>query len=378
MNVLALEPYYGGSHKAFLDGWIAGSCHAWTVLGLPPHKWKWRMRHGAITLAQQVGDLVAQGCRWDVLFCSDMLNLAEFRGLAPTCVRDLPCVAYFHENQLTYPVRHEDERDYHYVMSNITTALAADAVWFNTAYHRDTFLDALTPFLQKMPDQQPFEVIDRIRGKACTRAPGINPLPPRPTRTPGPLRICWAARWEHDKNPEAFFDAVYTLVEADVPFVIDVIGQQFRDQPDVFGVARRRLEGHIGRWGYQPTRQDYVHALLDADVIVSTADHEYFGISVVEAIAAGAYPLLPRRLAYPEILAEVNDADRFLYDGSVDDLAARLDMLAKHATTDRLWQGDPTRVAKTMDRFTWPHLRGQYDHALTDLVRPEHHTTETQ
>ena len=35
MKVLALEPYYGGSHKAFLDGWQKHSRHEFTVLGLP-------------------------------------------------------------------------------------------------------------------------------------------------------------------------------------------------------------------------------------------------------------------------------------------------------------------------------------------------------
>jgi len=48
VNILALEPFYGGSHRAFLDGWAAHSRHHWTVLGLSPRHWKWRMRHGAI------------------------------------------------------------------------------------------------------------------------------------------------------------------------------------------------------------------------------------------------------------------------------------------------------------------------------------------
>jgi len=53
MDVLGLEPYYGGSHRAFLDGWSGASRHSWTVLSLPPRKWKWRMRHASITFAEQ-------------------------------------------------------------------------------------------------------------------------------------------------------------------------------------------------------------------------------------------------------------------------------------------------------------------------------------
>ena len=106
------------------------------------------MRHGAVTFAQQVAERAAQGAAWDVLFCSDMLNLAEFVGLSGAAVQALPRVVYFHENQLTYPVRHASERDYQFGMTNITTCLAADQVWFNSAFHRDSFLEAVEVFLK--------------------------------------------------------------------------------------------------------------------------------------------------------------------------------------------------------------------------------------
>ena len=52
MRVLALNPYHGGSHRAFLDGWMANSRHRFTLLTLPAHHWKWRMRHAAVTFAE--------------------------------------------------------------------------------------------------------------------------------------------------------------------------------------------------------------------------------------------------------------------------------------------------------------------------------------
>ena len=142
-----MEPYYGGSHKAFIDGLSKASRHSWTVLTLPAHKWKWRMRHSAITFAAQAAHLPQEARDCDLLFCSDMLNLAEFAGLAPAEIARLPKVIYFHENQLTYPVRFENERDCHFAMTNLTSALAADAVWFNSQFHADSFLAALPKFL---------------------------------------------------------------------------------------------------------------------------------------------------------------------------------------------------------------------------------------
>ena len=94
MKILALEPYYGGSHKAFLDGWIKRSRHSWKLLTLPPSKWKWRMRHSAVTLSENTAKL-KEKC--DLIFCSDMLNLPEFLGLSSS-LKGIPSVVYFHEN----------------------------------------------------------------------------------------------------------------------------------------------------------------------------------------------------------------------------------------------------------------------------------------
>ena len=79
LRILAIEPYYGGSHQAFLDGWIANSVHTWDTITLPPHSWKWRMRHAAIHAASQIKQLRTTGNKWDIVFCSDMLNLAELK-----------------------------------------------------------------------------------------------------------------------------------------------------------------------------------------------------------------------------------------------------------------------------------------------------------
>jgi len=369
MKVLGLEAYYGGSHKAFIDGWIEHSRHDWTLLTLPANKWKWRMRHAAITFADQAKKLADEGQRPDILFCSDMLNLAEFLGLADGALGKVASVVYFHENQLTYPVRFESERDYQFGVTNLTTALAATAVWFNSKFHRDQFLGALGRFLKKMPDHQPADVIKPIRAKSAVYPPGINKPPVRKKRTPGPMRILWAARAEHDKNPEDFFKALKQLKAEGTDFRLSVIGPQFRQMPQVFAWAKNFFAEHIERWGYQQQPADYAAALLDADVFVSTARHEFFGLSAAEAIAAGAFPLLPRRLSYPELLESVSSTNpnEFFYDGSIRHLARRLTQLAKLVETDELLLPDKLRGARGMERFWWQNSAPILDDALRHL-----------
>jgi glycosyltransferase involved in cell wall biosynthesis len=370
MRLLALEPYHGGSHKAFLDGWSAHSRHEWTVLGLPPFKWKWRMRHAPITFADQIARRVESGEAWDALLCSDMLNLPELRGLAPSPVRALPTVTYFHENQLTYPVRFEDERDYQYCFSNIATALAADEAWFNSAFHRDEFLDAIPGFLEKLPDHQEelADLPDRIRAHAAVHPPGIEAPGSRPLRPPGPMRVLWAARWEFDKDPDTFFEAMRRLRKRDTDFRLSVVGQQFRDRPPVFDQAKAEFTDRIDRWGYQESRAEYQAALAETDVFVSTARHEFFGISAVEAAAAGCYPILPCSLAYPEVFEELHATGNgpHFYEGGAEELAGLLAVLAER---DDLWQGDPKRAVRAVSRYLWPNLAPMLDEALDRVAR---------
>jgi glycosyltransferase involved in cell wall biosynthesis len=374
-RILALNSWHGGSHQAFLDGWSSHSRHEFTVLPLPAYKWKWRMRHSAVTFSEQLhdlsGDEESARPQWDVLFCTDMLGLAEFRGLCPESVRQLPSIVYFHENQLTYPTQQDEERDFHFADSNMTSALAADTVWFNSDYHRDEFLTALGALLRRMPDFGHEESVDRILAKSEIQHPGIDaPAAGRTAErserlTDRPLRIVWASRWEHDKDPELFFAAIGELSSLDVPFEISVLGESFRNSPTCFDEAQMKFTSHIRHWGFAESRAEYLRILSETDVVVSTARHEFFGISVLEAVAAGCHPLVPNALAYPETLGA--DSSSF-HDGTAVGIARSLASLAKalnSPSTTAVSSIDDHRP--NVERFFWQTRSSELDAAVDRL-----------
>jgi len=359
MQLLALNPYQGGSHAAFLDGWRAHSRHAIVPLTLPAHHWKWRMRHAAETLATRA---VALDDAFDAVWCTSMLDLAAFRGLAPATLAALPCHLYFHENQLTYPTRDTDgslaSRDHHFAVTHATSALAAlrsgGSVAFNSAFHRDGFVTQLRKLLRKMPGRELVHAADWLEEAAQVRPPGID-VPPRAPggRVPGPLRILWAARWEHDKDPDAFFAALRKLKKRGVDFRVSVRGESFEQVPECFAIARERFAEHIDDWGYAADRADYVATLHRCDVFVSTARHEFFGLAAIEAVAAGCFPVLPHRLAYPGVFGEDR---RFYYGGTPDTLADRLAQLAA-----QLEGGSPAPVPEAVAHHAWPTAAAALD-----------------
>ena len=221
-----------------------------------------------------------------------------------------------------------------------------------------------------MPDYQSPEVIDTIRGKSEVYPPGIDGIPARAARKPGPVRILWAARWEFDKNPETFFDALKVLLKDGVDFRVSVIGERFKDVPAVFPEARTLLESRIDYWGYRETREEYISSLTDADIVVSTAQHEFFGISIVEAIAAGAYPMLPKRLSYPEIIdpGEGDNEKDFYYQGGYKELAGKLRILIERHRNGELWNGDPNHCINMAARFIWKELVPLLDNAVENTA----------
>ena len=97
---LFVEPFFGGSHRAFAEGLVAHGGHDFELLTLPGREWRRRMRLGAQLLAERVGELRGD---FDFLLVSDMLDLAAFLALTRPRFERTPVLLFMHENQLTYP-----------------------------------------------------------------------------------------------------------------------------------------------------------------------------------------------------------------------------------------------------------------------------------
>ncbi len=347
MQILFLEAFFGGSHRAFAEGLQRHSRHTIELLTLPDRFWKWRMRGAALQMAPRIPPLE----RFDLIMATNLVSMSDLRALGVP--RQMPAVVYFHENQLTYPVASGDLRDVHFGFTDITTALAADEIWFNSHSHRDAFLTALPAFVRQMPDARPGWITAAIERRASVLYPGCefpstaSPAAPSPAADTPPL-IIWNHRWEFDKNPEAFFEALYTLADEGRPFEVAVLGECFQDQPKCFLAARERLGARVVHFGFAPAKGDYHRWLQRGHVVVSTALQENFGFSVVEAVRQGCLPLLPRRLSYPEIIPE-RFHDLCLYvDPS--DLTARLAHMLDHRHTFRK---ETAELQTAMGQYAW-------------------------
>ncbi|KAK6165820.1 hypothetical protein SNE40_022659 [Patella caerulea] len=464
LDKLIIEPFYGGSHKQLID-LICREVSDCQLFTLPAKKWHWKARTSSLYLSQ----VIPVSHEYKVLFASSVLNLSELVALRPDLL-PLKKIIYFHENQLVYPVRKQQNRDFQYGYNQILTCLVADVIIFNSKYNMESFLTSINSFLKLIPDHRPKKLEEKIRPKCKviyfplkftdnlspqstavedsqrkdvtnettmlnseitneTTSPNcdlivnecedlikmdraeetncdliadecedlikmevaeetgrseteniiakesmthrsevqeisiipqaniketnkdsfilkddnkeLNPSDLKRQKldsivsiSPGDkqcndsihlssnhsndvnstdqsvlsykmhskgLHILWAHRWEHDKDPDTLFKVLYQLDEAGLSFNLSVLGEMFTDVPDIFSEAKEKLSSHIINWGYLESKEDYYKVLQQADVTVSTALHEFFGVAMLEATFYGCYPLCPNRLVYPEI-----------------------------------------------------------------------------
>ncbi|MDE2769913.1 MAG: DUF3524 domain-containing protein [Bacteroidota bacterium] len=309
MKVLALEPWYGGSHRNFVDGLIKNSCHEYELVTMAARFWKWRLQGGAQTLARKCSQLAESGFTPDVILASSMVNIPAFLALSRKYIGNVPVVYYLHENQLTYPLSKEEKRDLSYAYINYLSCLAADQVVFNSEFHYNEFIRALPGLLRVFPDYTHLHTVSEIRAKSRVMHLGMNlQAHARYSNTQGSDRdspiVLWNQRWEYDKNPEAFFRLMNRLDDAGCRFRLILAGKRFEEQPSEFDTAFERYADRILHYGYAEDFEEYSRLLHRADIVVSTAIHEFFGIAMLEAIYCGCHPLLPNRLSYPELIPE--------------------------------------------------------------------------
>jgi len=306
-KILVIEPYYGGSHKQFLTGLSKTIKAHFTFLTLPARKWKMRMQLSAPWFAARVREMEDKA--FDAVLCSTFVDVAVLRALLSQVDgwrADCMICTYFHENQFVYPNQIKNSSNHQFTAINFTTALSSDRLAFNSIFNLQSFLKNCREYLKKASDMSLNGTIEEINQKSKVIYPGldftdIKPIKKERIKTKSKPVLCWNHRWEHDKNPEEFFNTLFKLHDSKVDFELIIMGQSFRNSPEIFETARKRLNSVIRHFGYVESRHEYIQLLGQADIVVSTSHHEFFGIAVVEAVRAGCYPVVPNRLAYPEL-----------------------------------------------------------------------------
>lgn len=305
MNILILEPFLGGSGKAFLNGLMQYSRNHLFPVTLTEHYWKWRQHGISIDLAEKAMQIDAP---IELIVASNFTNLPAFVSLTRKKYAGLPIILYMHENQITKPLPQGQQRDLTYSYVNFLSTVIADRVLFSSQFHFNQYFEHLPEFLDQFGEYAHKELIQQIRQKSQVLYPGLflqqHDQFIAPQQANERLVVVWNQRWEYDRNPAMFFRMMNRLDDAGCDFDLILAGDSDFEKPIEYERALQRYGDRVIHSGYVSDPEEYSRWLHQGDVVVSTSDYEFFSVAIMEAIYCGCHPVLPNKLTYPELIPE--------------------------------------------------------------------------
>ena len=327
--VWLLSAYRSESHASWVN-WLSNQqdCPVrLRIFELPGRYFRWRIRGNPLSWMAEFRDALQQEQPHHILATS-MVDIATIKGLHPE-LADIPVTLYFHENQFAYPVGDRQHSSIDPQMVQLYGALSSERCLFNSRFNLESMLEGVTELLRKLPDAIPDHVVDELRAKSSVLPVAVETVNTDtiPAQTGTMPMILWNHRWEYDKRPDRFEAVLDTLANRGVDFQLALLGPRPEKVPGELSAIREKHAARIVADGMVP-RAEYETLLKRARVVISTADHEFQGLSMIEAVSAGATPVVPDALCYRE-----QYPGRFRYTpGNIEEAADRVSDALQHSS----------------------------------------------
>jgi hypothetical protein len=308
LDILALEPFFGGSRRAMLETVIRCSRHRWTLLRLPPRRIERRLTTAATWFAEQLSR------HWvgkvDVLFTSEAMNLANLYRLVPA-VASAPSVVYFHDNQLPPPdAKEHTDHD----LVNLSTSAAATEIWFNSRHHQTVFLKRAAEVIAAQPELAAHNPLGDLRGKSRF-------IPP-----PTDLRIV-----EQVSIAEKIVQRLGVIFVETRDADMDLLNSALRSVQTAGGDFSLITVGPVNKLDEAWKRRTIgeaddlgqIRSLCESQIFLSVRPNSPFDLHCVRGLLAGCVPVIPDSGVYRELLPPKLHSS-YMYPSQPEDLADRL------------------------------------------------------
>ena len=172
-----------------------------------------------------------------------------------------------------------------------------------------------------------------LNGKIEITLLGVEPFQVPVRRVPniGRLIVAVSGGTRPIKGNDVVARAVLLLRGKGVDVVLRVYGRKY--------IKNKKLDTlveAIGSYKGQVSQSEFVEELRDVDVFVMNSRHESFGLSAIDALAAGCSLLLSANCGVKEIF-ETEVCDVVSDCENVEEVAEKIAHLAKHPNCERLY-----------------------------------------
>jgi Domain of unknown function (DUF3524) len=344
LDILALEPFYGGVRKSMLETVMRCSRHRWTLLKLPPRRIERRLSAAAHWFAEQLSRHWAG--RVDLLFTSEALNLADLLRLVPT-LDHKPSVVYFHNNQLPDPDGPQITASHDLV--NLNTAQAALELWFNSDFHLNLFAYRAAAMVERHAELSSRNPVPEMLAKSRVMPPPFDLHLASSIQMSNPIKRQARTIFVNTR------DADMNLMNLGLTTLM-MRGERF--QLLTVGPLEKLVNTVVRTPISENDEYAQTAALLKADIFLSTQRWTPVDLLAVRALTAGCWPILPEDGVYTEIIPK-QLRSRCLYDATADAMASRIqdvwhlhneeDGAAEVAFLDAIKQFDAIVACKAID-----------------------------
>jgi hypothetical protein len=334
LDILALEPYFGGVRRNMLQTLVRCSRHRWTVLTLPPRRMERRLAASAHWFAEQLSR------QWvghtDVLFTSDGLNLTDLHRLHPAIAHQ-PTVVYFHRNQLPDPK--QASLDPTQDLANLASATAASEIWFNSKYHARSFLDKLQLLIETHAELRNANLFEDLKAKLRLVPPPIDMLAAQEIARVSQI----------DRDPDAVFIETRNADIGLLNEALNILHGKLKLNLLTVGPAAGLTADFPRTIFAEHDLPGQLRGLLAATAFLSAQIASPFDEFAVRAMAMSCHPVLPNTGVYPEMIP-MQLQESCLYNPTPQSLAHQLReavYLPAHYSVDELTAQLPNYDAMT-------------------------------
>lgn len=347
LDILILEPYFGGVRQNIIELWQKHSRHRWKLHKLPARRLDRRLVAGAQWFAEQLSR--HQKSRYDIVFTSDALNLADLVRLVPS-LAGVPSVLYVYRDFLA----NYGADDGAMTQACLASANTASEIWFPSLYVLKAMLSDAAALADTHPEMGGRAPLKRLVAKAQIVYPPIDAKPP--SRAPGldaarrPRCICLDNRVP---CPEIYLPFLEQIMGRDEPVEIQVLGDALTPLPAGINATTVAIRDE----------SDLFRVFQQAEIFVTSEAPAVFDPVPLQAMAAGCIPLMPRVGFFQEYLPAA--LHRWcLFDPNPEDL---------HSKVMDLWYlrrpaVEHAELTAIFDRYQPAHATGLLDDRLEQLA----------
>jgi hypothetical protein len=309
LDILALEPFYGGVRKCTLDLLQQNSRHSWHVYKLPARRMDRRLASASHWFSEQLSRVTPKP-RFGAVYCSDAMNLADMVRLMPS-LAGVPSVIYSYRNTLAGTEAADD------TMKNacIASANAATELWFPSLHLMKSTLGDAAALADTYPEAGGRASLKRLVSKSQILYPPIEAAPPsreasvtdRARRQRG---ICLDNRLP---RPEMYLPFLQQVSERKEPIALFILGGPLTSLP----------AGITGEVVTPRSDADMIGVFQQAEIFITAQPPSQFDRAPLLAMAAGCIPLMPRIGFYQEYLPEALHK-WCLFDETSDELNSKV------------------------------------------------------